>query len=35
MLQLDGWTPVLALMEQAGYYDLRRLQGEVPGVTNE
>jgi hypothetical protein len=35
MLQLDGWTPDVALMEQAGYPDMARLYGEVPGVTGE
>lgn len=28
MLQLDGWAPNLDLMEQAGYFDLRRIQGD-------
>ena len=32
MLQLDGWAPDVALMEQAGYFNLGRLYGEVPGV---
>ena len=32
MLQLDGWTADTALMEHAGYFDLRRLQ-EDPGET--
>ena len=31
MLQLDGWTPDVALMEQAGYSDLRRLQDDSWG----
>lgn len=35
MLQLDGWTPDIALMGQAGYFDMGRLCGEVPGVTDE
>ena len=31
MLQLDGWTPDVALMERAGYADLRRLQDDSWG----
>lgn len=31
MLQLDGWTPDTELMEQAGYFDLRRLQDDSWG----
>ena len=26
MLQMDGWAPDVALMEQAGHFDLGRLQ---------
>lgn len=35
MLQLDGWTPDVALMEQAGYFDMGRLYCEVPGAGDE
>jgi hypothetical protein len=35
MLQLDGWAPDVALMEQAGYFNIRRLHGDVPGVSEE
>jgi hypothetical protein len=31
MLQLDGWTPDVEFMEQAGYADLRRLQDDTWG----
>lgn len=34
MLMLDGWAPDMNLAEQAGYFDIRRLHGEVPGVTD-
>jgi hypothetical protein len=34
MLQLDGWAPDMDLMEQAGYFNIARLRGEVPGVTD-
>jgi hypothetical protein len=34
MLLRDGWRPDLDLAEQAGYFRLDRLQGEVPGVTD-
>ena len=27
MLQLDGWIPDVAFMEQAGYFDMGRLYG--------
>ena len=30
MLRFDGWTPDTGFMEQAGYFDLRRIQ-EDPG----
>lgn len=33
MLQMDGWTPDGSLMEQAGYFDLSRLQDDIPGFT--
>lgn len=33
MLQLDGWAPDMALMERAGYFNMARLRGDVPGVT--
>lgn len=35
MLMLDGWRPDMKLAEQAGYFSLSRIQGDVPGVTDE
>jgi hypothetical protein len=34
MLMLDGWTPDMHLAEQAGYFDIHRLHGGIPGITN-
>jgi len=34
MLILDGWRPDMDLAEQAGYFNIRRIQGDVPGVTD-
>ena len=33
MLMLDRWRPDMTLAEQAGYFDIARLRGEIPGVT--
>jgi hypothetical protein len=32
MLQLDGWAPDVGLMEEAGYFDIGRLRGDIPGA---
>ena len=34
MLILDGWQPNINLAEQAGYFDIHSLHGEVPGITD-
>lgn len=34
MLMLDGWTPDMDLAQQAGYFNLDRLHGDIPGVTD-
>jgi hypothetical protein len=34
MLMLDGWRPDMDLAEQAGYFNLDRLRGGIPGVTD-
>lgn len=32
--QLDGWTPDTQLAGQVGYFDIHRLHGGIPGVTD-
>lgn len=34
MLMLDGWRPDLTLAEEAGYFNLSRLQDDGTGVTD-
>jgi hypothetical protein len=34
MLMLDGWRPDMDLAEEAGYFNLSRIQGDVAGVTD-
>jgi hypothetical protein len=32
MLMLDGWKPDLDLAEQAGYFNMDRLRGDIVGL---
>jgi hypothetical protein len=35
LLMSDGWRPDVQAAEQAGYFDLSRIQDGIPGVTDQ